>query len=297
MTGGTGFVGSHLVRFLAGKGHHLTILSRSEKSNPAANVVIVVGDPSRPGAWQRKMKECDGVINLAGAPVFCRWTRKNRRRIMDSRILTTRHIVEALQDEDSRVKVLLSGSAVGYYGDKGVLKIHEGTPPGADFLATVAEKWEKEARAAGESVRVVRCRLGVVLGSGGGVLAKMIPPFKVGLGAAIGSGRQWFSWIHIDDLIEAFNFILENEDIAGPVNLTSPKPLTNRDFSRQLASSLDKPFIMPSVPALLLKLIMGEAARLVLDSARVLPTVLLDKGFKFRFAELSTALNDLVPKT
>ncbi|MFN2368240.1 MAG: TIGR01777 family oxidoreductase, partial [Desulfurivibrionaceae bacterium] len=294
--GGTGFVGSHLVRFLTGKGHRLTLLSRSEKSNPAANVAIVVGDPSRPGVWQIRMKECEAVINLAGAPVFCRWTRKNRHRIMESRILTTRHIAEALKEEDSRVKVLLSGSAVGYYGDKGELTIDEGTPPGTDFLATVAEKWEKEARAADESVRVVRCRLGVVLGSGGGVLAKMIPPFKAGLGAAMGSGRQWFSWIHIDDLIEAFNFILENEDIAGPVNLTSPKPLTNRDFSRQLASSLDKPLIMPAVPAPLLKLIMGEAASLVLDSAKVTPVVLLDRGFDFKFAELSTALNDLTPE-
>ncbi|MDF1578443.1 MAG: TIGR01777 family oxidoreductase [Desulfobulbales bacterium] len=226
--------------------------------------------------------------------MFCRWTRKNRREIMDSRVLATRNIAAALRDRNSRVKVLVSGSAVGYSGDKGDLAIHEGTPAGADFLARVAENWETEALVAGESVRVVRCRLGVVLGPNGGVLAKMAPPFKAGLGAVLGSEKQWFSWIHIDDLVEAFNFILENEDVAGPVNLTSPKPATNREFSRLLADSLGKPLFLPAVPGLLLKLIMGETANLVLDSARVSPAVLLGKQFVFRFSDLSTALHDLL---
>jgi hypothetical protein len=294
ITGGTGFVGSHLSRFLIAKGHQLTILSRSTKSNGSANIITVAGNPTKPGPWQEIMKENDAVINLAGAAVFCRWTGKNRRRIMDSRILTTRNIAEALRDEKSRVRVLLSGSAIGYYGDKGDLSINENTPPGRDFLATVAENWEKEAMAAGDSVRVIRCRLGVVLGRSGGVLAKMIPPFKAGLGAVLGSGRQWFSWIHIDDLIEAFNFILENEDIVGPVNLTSPNPVTDQDFTRTLARSLDKPLFMPAVPRPLLRLIMGEAANLVLDSAKTSPAILLDRKFAFKFADLDEALPNLI---
>ncbi|MDT8334458.1 MAG: TIGR01777 family oxidoreductase [Desulfurivibrionaceae bacterium] len=294
ITGGTGFIGSHLVRFLTAKGHKLTILSRSARSSRSGHIATVGGDPTRPGPWQEIMKECDAVVNLAGSAVFCRWTRKNRREIMDSRVLATRNIAAALRDRNSRVKVLVSGSAVGYYGDKGDLAIHEGTPAGADFLARVAENWETEALVAGESVRVVHCRLGVVLGPNGGVLAKMAPPFKAGLGAVLGSGKQWFSWIHIDDLVEAFNFILENEDVAGPVNLTSPKPATNREFSRLLADSLGKPLFLPAVPGLLLKLIMGETANLVLDSARVSPAVLLGKQFVFRFSDLSTALHDLL---
>lgn len=294
ITGGTGFVGSHLCRFLTAKGHRLTILSRSAKAAPAENIEMTTGNPVKPGEWQDRLKECDAVINLAGSSVFCRWSAKNRRRIMESRILTTRNIVEALKDENSAVKVLINASAVGYYGDKGNLSIDEKTPPGVDFLARVAWNWEKEARAARKSVRVVRCRLGVVMGRGGGALAKMVKPFKAGLGAPLGSGRQWFSWVHIDDLAAAFNFILETGDIVGPVNLTSPQPVTNRDFSRTLARVLDKPFFMPAIPAFFLRLVMGEAASMVLDSARVLPTVLMDRKFVFRFADLEDALRDLL---
>jgi len=293
ITGGTGFIGSRLSLFLTEKGHRITILSRSAGSRQGSDFSTVGGDPTKRGPWLEIMKECDAVVNLAGSSVFCRWTKKNRRRIMDSRILTTRNIAEALKEGNSKVKVLISGSAVGYYGDKGDLAIDEGTPPGKDFLAQVAENWEKEAQVAEKSARVVRCRLGVVLGRSGGVLAKMTPPFKAGLGAPLGSGRQWFSWIHIDDLVEAFNFVLENENIVGPVNVTSPKPSTNRDFSHKLAESLNKPFFMPAVPGFLLRLVMGETSSLVLDSARVSPAVLRHKGFSFKYADIDSALTDL----
>lgn len=295
ITGGTGFVGSHLSRFLTGKGHQITVLSRSAGSKHAGgDITTVGGDPTKAGPWLDIMKECDAVINLAGSSIFCRWTKKNRRRIIDSRILTTRNIAKTLTEENSKVKVLLSGSAIGYYGDKGDLSIDEGAPAGTDFLAKVAENWEKEAQVAEESVRVVRCRLGVVLGRSGGALAKMAPPFKLGFGAPLGSGRQWFSWIHINDLVEAFNFILENEAIIGPLNVTSPKPSTNQEFSRKLAQSLDKPFFMPAIPSFMLRLVMGEAASMVMDSAKVSPAVLLDKGFVFNFPDLEQALHDLL---
>ena len=214
---------------------------------------------------------------------------------MDSRVLTTRNIVKALGDKDAKVKALLNGSAIGYYGDKGNLKIDEGTPPGSSFLAKVAGNWEDEAlTATRSSVRVVCCRLGVVLGRSGGALSKMLPPFKAGLGSSFGHGRQWFSWIHLDDLTEAFCFILENENIMGPINLTAPTPVTNQDFSRLLAHSLNRPFFMPPIPAPLLRLCMGEAADLILDSCRVIPAILIKRKFTFKFPDIESALANLL---
>lgn len=297
VTGGTGFVGSHLTRFLVGRGHDITILSRSGSRGPVERgVQFVKGDPMAPGPWQEEVAKHDGVINLAGASIFTPWTAKARRMILDSRILTTRHIVEALAGVQSG-KVLLSTSAVGFYGghlDDEVLDEH--SPPGTDFLAEVGVQWEREAlRAKDSGARVAICRFGVVLGKGGGALDKMVPPFKWFMGSTLGSGKQWFSWIHQTDLEAAIAFILEGSSISGPVNCVAPNPVRNRELTETLAEALHRPLIMPAVPGFALRVVMGEFAQeVLLKGQRAVPRVLQEAGFHFRYPTLRQALENLL---
>lgn len=296
ITGGTGFVGQSLVDHLIKAGHQLTILSRGNLGNQAGNPRRFQGDPARPGSWQEELGNHEVVINLAGASIFCRWTRANRLMIYNSRVLTTRNIVDALHRPGSLVKVLISGSAVGFYGDRGNEELSEKSAGGNGFLSEVCTDWETEAKGAEVlGVRVVRCRLGVVLGGNGGALGKMAPLFRAGLGARLGNGRQWFPWIHLDDLLRIFDLLLNTRDISGPVNCVAPETVTNRDLTDTLARSLRRPLLMPPLPALVLKMVQGEASKLLLDSAKVHPAVMSEAGFIYDFPTLTGALTDLAP--
>ena len=224
------------------------------------------------------------VINLAGASIFSRWTGEMKRLLRESRILTTQNLVETL--EGSRVKTFFSTSAIGYYGFHEDEELTESSPPGSDFLARLASDWEKEARKAEDhGVRVVLTRFGIVLGEEGGALGQMVPLFKRYLGGPLGSGRQWFSWIHRDDLTQAFLFLLERPEIFGPVNFTAPNPVRNRDLAAALGKALNRPALLPA-PGFMLRLVLGEFGSILLEGQKVIPQKLLQSGFHFRYPRI-----------
>jgi uncharacterized protein len=292
ITGGTGFVGSYLTRQLLQDGHEVTVIGRS--SVPAVSsggFHAISADTTQKGSWQHALKDVDAVINLAGMSIFQRWTRAYKQQIYDSRILTTRHVVEGMTGE--RPQILISTSAVGYYGSRGDDILTEAEPCGRDFLSRLGKDWEHEAFAAEKkNVRVVAARFGVVMGRSGGALKQMITPFKWGVGGPMGSGRQWFSWIHIADLLAGLMFMLENATIQGAVNLCSPNPVTSGELARTLGAVLGRPAVLPA-PSFALRLILGEFAETLLASQRVIPEKLIASGFVFRFPELKDALTDL----
>jgi uncharacterized protein (TIGR01777 family) len=299
MTGGTGFVGSMLARDLAKRGHEITALARRGENVPAGleggAITILEGDPTREGSWQERASCCEVVINLAGASIFSRWNSETKRAIRESRILTTRHLVEAIAMRGGRETTLLSTSAVGFYGFHDDEVLDERDAAGSDFLASVAAEWEKEAfKAQKFGARVVICRFGIVLGRGGGALQEMIPLFKYWVGSPLGSGRQWFSWIHERDLRNIYSFLLENRKIEGPVNCSSPNPVRNREMTQTLAKALGKPLFLPAVPSFVLRLMLGEFGDILLKGQRVYPGRLMEEGFDFRFSEIEEALKDIV---
>jgi uncharacterized protein (TIGR01777 family) len=297
VVGGSGFVGRILNRRLSRSGHALTVLSRSSKAREhlPEGVSICLGDPTRPGAWQNEAAVHEVLINLAGAPIFGRWTKSQKELIRNSRIQTTRNLVEALSKyQGDEAPVLINASAIGYYGFHGDEELNEASPPGDDFLARVCQDWEAEALKAKEhGGRVIRARFGVILGPDGGALTQMLSIFKKGLGGRLGSGKQWFSWIHINDLIDAFNFFLARPSETGAFNLTAPHPVTNSELTRVLAEVLERPAFLPA-PAFAVKLLMGEMGSVLLKGQKVLPKALLDAGFKFKYARLPEALQDLL---
>jgi len=296
ITGGTGFVGSHLTRQLTGQGHEVTLLTRSIKPGRSLpqGASFLKGDPTRPGPWQQQAPEHDVFINLAGASIFSRWTAEHKKAMRDSRLLTTRNLVEAISSGEKGERVLISTSAIGYYGFHGDEELNEEDPPGNDFLAVLCRDWEAEAlKAEAFGVRVVRCRFGIVLGDKGGALDRMIPLFNKGLGSPLGSGRQWFSWIHQQDLSRSLLFLIGQKEASGPYNCTAPNPVRNRDLTKVLAKVLGKPAFMPSVPGFVLKLIMGEFGNVLLQGQKVLPRRLFSLGFQFQFPELKGALQTL----
>ncbi len=297
ITGATGFVGTYLVRNMQQLGHEITTVVRSSRSAERlpSGVSIVEGDPTRPGSWQQSVNEHDVVINLAGASIFTPWTSKARQLILESRILTTRNLVDALRGAREGT-ALLSTSAVGYYGGRDDDRVlDESNPPGSDFLAEVGVKWEAEAeRARDFGVRVVLPRFGIVLGKDGGALSRMIPAFNNYAGSALGSGKQWFPWIHEKDLFRIFVFASEGNKVEGPVNCVAPTPVTNGELTRTLAKVLKKPLIMPAVPRFILRTILGEFADVLLKGQRAVPRRLLELGFEFRFPTLREALEDLL---
>ncbi len=222
MTGGTGFIGPRLAARLVQDGHEVTILVRpsEERARVSPGASFLEGDPTQKGAWQEAIRKQDAVINLAGASIFSRWTDQQKREMRESRISTTRNIIEAIETAQGKTFILFSTSAVGYYGFHEDEELTESSPPGNDFLATLAVEWEGEAlKAWAKGARVVITRFGIVLGPGGGALSQMIPVFKRFAGGPIGNGRQWFSWVHMSDLSEAFIFLLKHPELSGPVNL------------------------------------------------------------------------------
>ena len=297
MTGGTGFVGTTLTRKLVEKGHHVTVLTRriNENQEGQEGVSFLEGDPTQKGAWQEQITEHEVIINLAGASIFRRWSKKAKALIRDSRVLTTKNLVEALRARQGKKTTLISTSAVGYYGFHQDEILDESSAPGDDFLASLSEDWESSAMQAEKfGCRVVICRLGIVLGKNGGALGEMIPLFNKYLGSPIGNGEQWFSWIHEQDLAEIYSFILERKDLTGPMNCTAPEAVKNRDFTKALGEALGKPTFMPPIPEFVIKIVKGEFGRVLVKGQRAYPSKLSDAGFHFRFPEIDGALNGLV---
>lgn len=288
IAGGTGFVGVNLANSLVDGGHQVTVLGSRVQSRPSSmdpEVDVVIGDGRRPGTWQEHVSRSGLVVNLAGASIFSRWTSSRKRLIAESRLLTTMNIVESLQGGTA----LFSTSAVGYYGFRGDEEIREDDTPGTDFLAGICHRWEGEAlKAEAKGVRVVVTRFGIVLGKGG-ALAQMLPVFRLGLGGRLGDGKQWFSWIHMEDLTGALKFLLADENASGAYNLTSPQPVRNRDLAASLGRVLHRPAFLP-VPGIAVRLAMGELGNVVLRGQRVLPTRLQEAGYTFRHPGIDEAL-------
>ena len=299
MTGGTGFVGTTLTHRLVEQGHQVTVLTRKISGNmrPEIGVSVVEGDPTQKGDWQEQVSHHEAVINLAGASIFKRWTKTAKAMIHDSRILTTKNLVEAMKTRQGEETTLISTSAVGYYGFHNDEELEESNAPGDDFLASLSKDWEAAAlHARNYGVRVLICRLGIVLGTRGGALGQMIPLFKTGLGSPLGTGEQWFSWIHEQDLVRIYLFLLAQKDIQGPVNCTAPGPVKNRAFTKALGKALHRPTFMPAVPGFMLKTIKGEFGNVLLKGQRVVPKSLLDAGFDFKFPGVDYALQSLLGK-
>jgi len=293
ITGGSGFVGTRLIHDLIDRGHRVIAVgtSSAHKNPPNENFRYISADTTLKGPWQDALEDIDAIINLAGRNIFNLWSDTVKKQIYNSRILTTRNLVEALPER--KEIILCSTSGAGYYGNRADESLTEDASSGSDFLANVCIDWEKEAfLAEKKGVRVAAMRFGVVLDKNGGALAKMIPAFKSFAGGPLGSGRQWFPWIHMADLISAINFILENNDIKGPVNFCAPNPARNRDFGKSLGNVLKRPSFM-KVPSFMIRLVVGEMGALLTNSQKVIPHKLLHHGFKFQYPDIDAALEDI----
>lgn len=289
MTGATGFIARHLIPKLRSEGHQLCTLGR----RPLEGLSFFEWNSSRepPAA---AFESRGAVIHLAGETVAQRWTTEAKRRIRESRIEGTRHLVATLSKIGKKPPVLLSASAVGIYGSRGDELLTEASPRGSGFLADLTAEWEA-ANCAAEplGIRVVNLRFGLILGRDGGALPKMLTPFRLGLGGKLASGRQWTPWVHIEDVADLILFAIGNTELRGAVNVTAPNPVTNADFTRALAAALDRPGFM-TVPAFALKLALGEMSEAVLSSTRVVPAAAQAAGFHFTYPELEPALRDLM---
>lgn len=291
LTGGTGFIGRALCTRLLAGGHRLTVWSRRPAlARQRLPGVAVIEDLAEAG-------EIEAVVNLAGEPlVGRRWSARQKQAIRDSRLNTTAQLVRWMTPRLRRPHVLVSGSAIGYYGAHGDALLDESTPAGDDFAALLCRDWEYAAMQAEDlGLRVCRLRTGIVLGADGGALGKMLPPFRWGLGGPIGHGRQWMSWIHREDLIGLVQWLLELESAGGAYNGTAPEPVRNREFARTLGRVLHRPALLPA-PSPLLRLAFGEGAQLMLTGQRVMPMHALVEGFRFRFPQLEDALRDVLGK-
>jgi uncharacterized protein len=289
VAGANGLIGSHLVRALRGRGDEVVPLVRSPRA-PGD----VRWDPGSAGEWMRALDGCDAVVNLAGANVGAkRWSEGYKREIRESRIRSTRALVDAMAAARSKPRVFVSASAVGYYGGRGDEEVTESTPAGNDFLAQVCRDWEAEAsRAEQLGVRTVLLRTGVVLDRNDGALKKMIPPFKAFVGGPIGSGRQWVPWIHIEDEVGIILWALDG-GARGPVDAVSPNPARMKDFARELGRALGRPALFP-VPGAALRLAVGEMAGVLLDGQKTSARKAVDGGYRFRFRDLPGALQDVL---
>ncbi|MEH2139481.1 TIGR01777 family oxidoreductase [Nostoc sp.] len=325
ITGATGFVGSLLVQRLHGKGHQIIVLTRNtafaQKVFPSeafANVEIVPYTPNASGSWQSVIASCDGVVNLAGEPIGeGRWTPERKQEILNSRKLGTQKIVEAITNANPKTEVattgshpvegsgvgtpatrclptvLINASAIGYYGTSETATFDETSSSGNDFLAQVCQAWEAEARKVKDAgVRLVILRFGIALGNGG-ALGKMIPPFKLFAGGPIGNGRQWFSWIHVDDLVNLIIQALTKPEIEGVYNATAPNPVKMADLSQALGQVMNRPSWLP-VPAFAIEALLGDGAIVVLEGQQVLPKRTVETGFEYKYPNLQSALRQIL---
>ena len=296
VTGATGLIGRSLCRALTDDGHTVTAVSRSPvKPQGLAVAEIHQWDPQSSPLPQAALDGVDAVVNLAGEPLDARrWSDQQKRLIRDSRVVTTRNLVQGLRSVDRKAAVLVSGSAVGFYGDRDDEELDETSPAGHGFMSEVCEEWEREAARATElGVRVVQVRTGVVLSGEGGALQKMLAVFKLGLGGPLGSGKQWFPWIHITDIVGIFRHAVLTATLAGPVNGVAPEPVTNNEFTRELGRALHRPAFLP-VPEMALRVLMGEMSAVLFGSQRVVPKAALASGYEFHYPLLASALADLL---
>jgi uncharacterized protein (TIGR01777 family) len=292
LTGGTGLIGHQLCQHWLGQGHRLTVWSRQPE-----NVAKICGAQVRGIARLEDLGQepVDAIINLAGAPIAARpWTHKRKALLWSSRISLTETLLVWLESREQKPRVLISGSAVGWYGDGGERELTEESPPVIDdFASQLCIAWEETAqRAEAFGIRVILIRTGLVLSAEGGFLSRLLLPFKLGLGGPIGNGRQWMPWIHIDDQIALIDFLLHRNEASGPYNACAPKPVRNREFAEALGSVLHRPTFMP-MPAFALKVGLGELSLLLLGGQRATPVRLLQAGFTFKFTDLRAALDDL----
>jgi uncharacterized protein (TIGR01777 family) len=302
ITGGTGLVGARLIQCLEKRQDKVDLLTRrpdAARARFGPTVNVVEGDPTKAGPWMESAAECDAVVNLAGENLFGRrWNDEFKKLIRDSRVQATVNVAGALAKNPRRPdgvpRVLVNASAIGIYGPRGDEELTEESNPGDDFLSSVCLAWEQAARdAESAGIRVVRMRIGVVLDKAGGALAPLLTPFKLGAGGPLGSGRQWMSWIHHEDLAGLFLLALDKVEATGPVNGTAPHPVTNKEFSKALGRALHRPAVMP-LPGFMLRLRLGEVADLVVTGQRVLPRRALALGYSFRFPTIDAALVDVV---
>ncbi|MBI1788169.1 MAG: TIGR01777 family protein [Acidobacteria bacterium] len=293
ITGATGFIGRRLVESLVADRHQVHALCRHTGAGLGDAVWISPWDSSAEEPPPDSLANADAVVHLAGEPVAQRWTAQNKARIRDSRVRGTRHLVQALSTRSKRPQALVCASAIGYYGSRGDEILTEASAPGSGFLPEVCQEWEKEAiLAEALGIRVVRLRIGVVLGKSGGALAKMLPPFKAGVGGKLGSGKQWMSWIHLDDLVGLIRHAIE-QPLSGALNGVGPNPATNAALTSALAGVLRRPAIFP-VPGFVAKTLFGEMAEVILGSQKVLPKAAEAAGYKFRYPELRGALEEIL---
>jgi uncharacterized protein len=292
LTGASGFIGSKLVDLLLSQGHSINYLGRKRSQHLDSRAAFHHWNTSELPPLD-SVPRLDAVVHLAGEPVAQHWTPEVKRRIYNSRIMGTRSLVSAIGQLDYKPSVLISASAIGYYGNRGDEVLTEQSSPGSDFLAEVCRDWEQEASRAREfNVRVVPIRIGVVLGRNGGALKQMLPIFRLGLGGKLGSGKQWMPWIHVHDLARLIAFAAESREIESPLNGVR-QPVTNAVFTRELGHTLGRPTLF-TVPKFALKAAFGEMADTILSSARVLPEAAMKAGFDFQFQELGPALDEAV---
>ena len=290
VSGVSGLIGSALHARLKAEGHDVVALSR----RPIPPLETIVWDLTNGRFDAGGLDGADYVIHLAGEPVAQRWNEATRRAIRTSRVEATRLLVEGLKSLQNKPKALISASAVGFYGSSGDERLDESSPPGSGFLPDTCIQWEKAALdAMGLGIRTVVLRIGIVLSTRAGALAKMLLPFKLGLGGPAGSGDQWMPWIHIDDIVGALFFAMENEGLMDVVNGTAPSPVTNREFSKALGRALSRPAFLPA-PAAALRLALGDMAEIVLEGQRAVPRKLTEAGYQFRYPELDGALADVL---
>lgn len=299
ITGATGFIGTGLVEKLHKEGNQIVVLTRNvEKAKrifPAAAFPKVELVDSNSETLSQVLSGCDGVVNLAGEPIAERWSEQQKKEILTSRVDATKKIVGAIQKANPKPSVLINASAIGYYGTSETTTFDETSPAGNDFLASVCEKWEGEAKQVeSQGVRLVILRLGIVLGNGG-ALAKMIPPFKIFAGGPLGTGRQWFSWIHRDDLINLIVYGLTHEDMRGSYNATAPSPVRMSQLCQTLGEVMNRPSWLP-VPSFALDVLLGEGAKVVLEGQEVLPKKTQAAGFQYQYPTLKPALTEVVAK-
>lgn len=285
--GGTGFIGSHLINYYLERGWKILLLTRnpSRVRNWGPQVEIVIGDALKEGSWINAIERAELVINLVGESIFKRWNEEYKRRLWDSRIIPTQIVAKHLRKD----QVLFNASAVGYYGDGGERELDEESPKGNFFVSELCKAWEESAlEGEKKGAKVIVGRLGIVLGKGGGMLSVILPVFKLGLGGPLGSGKQWFPWIHVEDIARAIDFLFEKGE-SGVFNFTAPKPVRNEEMTRILGKVLKRPTFFP-VPKFALKVLYGELADVIMASARVIPKRLLSLGFKFKFENFEEAL-------
>ena len=296
VTGATGFVGSRLVELLQAEGHQVLVLTRNPTAaqkvfpNSVSNLEIIAYTPTESGPWQQAIAGYDGVVNLAGEPIAeGRWTAQRKQEILKSRQLGTQKIVEAIAKVNPKPSVLVSASAIGYYGTSETVTFDESSPGGSDFLAQVCQSWEAEARkVTATGTRLVILRLGIILGMGGAI-AKMLTPFKLYAGGPIGTGRQWFSWIHRDDVVNLILQALTRPDVEGVLNATAPNPVRMAEFCQTMGQVLNRPSWLP-VPGFALEAMLGDGAMVVLEGQQVLPKRTLDYSFDYQYPTIKQAL-------